>query len=246
MISIVFFDAGETLVHPHPSFAELFAVTCSDSGHPVSARDVDEVQRRLAPHLVDVAEDELAEEGARYGGSSSSSRESRIFWTALYRRLLRELGIDDAGLADRLFEVFSSASSYALFDDVAPVLRELEAMGLRLGVISNFEGWLQEMLMELEIGHLFDVSVISGLVGVEKPDPRIYEIALAEAGVEPHAAVHVGDSPQLDVEPAAAVGMHGVLLDRLGRYPGVGHPRISSLRELPGTVAGLRRGERPG
>jgi putative hydrolase of the HAD superfamily len=232
-IDVVFFDAGETILHPYPSFPELFAQVVNAQGYEVSARESTEVQNRLAPHLVDLA----ADTGVEYPSLSPDA--SRRFWSYLYRRLLAEFGIEDEALVERLYATFSDTSSYRLFDDVFPALAELEETGHRLGLISNFEGWLEEMLVELEVGHLFDVRVISGLEGVEKPDPLIYEVALERARVEPSAAVHVGDSPSLDVEPASAVGMHVVLVDRKNRYPDAPGPRVGSLRELPAIVETL-------
>jgi putative hydrolase of the HAD superfamily len=233
MIEIVFFDAGETILHPHPSFPELFASVCTGRGLRVSPDDVMRVQERLAPHLVDLAED------SGVANPSLSAADARTFWTYLYRRFLEELGIPDEGLAAALLATFSDASSYMLFDDVMPTLRSLQDDGYRLGLISNFEGWLEERLVELEVGHVFDVSVISGLEGVEKPDPEIYRRALERAQVMPTAAVHVGDSPAFDIEPAATLGMHTVLLDRVGRYAEASGLRISSLKELPALVANI-------
>ncbi|MDQ3659454.1 MAG: HAD-IA family hydrolase [Actinomycetota bacterium] len=234
-IDIVFFDAGETLLHPHPSFPELFALTAQANGHDVSVADATEVQLRLAPHLVELAED------TGVANPSLQSGDSLRFWSFLYRRLLKELGIEDEDLVSALYSTFSDISSYALFDDVLPALQRLEAEGYRLGLISNFEGWLEEMLVELEIGNLFEVRIVSGIEGVEKPDPRIYELALQRAGAEAHAAVHVGDSPAMDVEPAATAGIRPVLLDRLGRYGDQPGTVISSLNELAGVMSDLAR-----
>ena len=233
MIEMVFLDAGETILHPHPSFAELFAQICARRGRVVTAAQVEAIQQALAPHLVDLAED------TGVAGPSLSAEGSETFWTYLYRRFLRELGIEDEELVAELYERFSSSASYRLFDDVLPALDELSRAGLRLGLISNFEGWLEEMLVELEVGHLFDPKVISGTAGVEKPDPRIYEIALEEAGVAAGSCLHVGDSPVLDVDPARLVGMRAVLLDRFGRYPHVDVVAIGSLGELPDVVAAM-------
>jgi putative hydrolase of the HAD superfamily len=233
LIEIVFFDAGETIVHPHPSFAELFAKTCAAAGYPVSLGSVRKVQQSLAPHLLDIGE------GSGIENPTFSSKASFTFWTYLYARFCEELGIDDDRMPEELYRVFSSSESYRLFDDVVPALEALAEDGLRLGLISNFEGWLEKMLVELEVGDLFEVSVISGTEGVEKPDPAIYELALERAGVSPQRALHVGDAPKLDVEPAISVGMRAVLLDRSGRYSDFGGPRISSLEELRGLVAKL-------
>jgi FMN phosphatase YigB (HAD superfamily) len=98
---------------------------------------------------------------------------------------------------------------------------------------------LKELLVELEVGHIFDVSIISGLEGIEKPDPGIFELALERAATTPRTAVHIGDSYRMDVEPATAVGMNAVLLDRSGRHPEIDCPTIASLHELPAVVAEL-------
>jgi putative hydrolase of the HAD superfamily len=238
LIEIVFFDAGETLLRPHPSFAELFSRTCRARGVNVTVEDVDRVQRELAPHLVDLVEEE-GEDSISYRGASLSEEESERFWTHLYRRFLKELGIVDESLAYELFRTFSSSSSYKLFDDVLPTLAAIDDAGYRMGLISNFERWLEEMLVELEVGHHFQPAIISGIEGVEKPDPEIYEIALERAGVAPENAVHVGDSPGLDVEPASLVGIRGVLLDRSNRYKDTQHLRVGSLEELPPLLTNL-------
>jgi putative hydrolase of the HAD superfamily len=231
MIEMVFFDAGETILHPHPSFPELFAEVCGRRGHDIDPADVSRVQQKLAPHLVELAQESGVTE------PSLSAKDSLVFWSYLYRRLLQEFGIHDESMVKEMYSVFSSTSSYRLFDDVLPALTELREKGFRLGLISNFEAWLEEMLVELEVGHLFEVSVISGLVGIEKPDPEIYRRALERAGVGAEDTVHVGDSPAMDAEPAAAVGIRPVLLDRWDRYRDLEIPRVRTLRELPALVA---------
>jgi putative hydrolase of the HAD superfamily len=103
-----------------------------------------------------------------------------------------------------------------------------------LGVISNFEGWLEPLLTELGVRDRFAVLVVSGVEGVEKPDPRIFRLAAERAGVAPERCVYVGDDPALDVAPAASVGMRPVLIDRRGRFPDFsGSVRISTMAELP-------------
>lgn len=232
-IDIVFFDAGETLIHPHPSFPELFATVCRRHDVDVRAADVESVQERLAPHLIDLAEDTGVTQ------PSLDPDDSLVFWTFLYRRFLEELGVEDDGLPQALYNTFSDSASYKVFDDVLPVLTALEESGYRLGLISNFEGWLQNILVEQELGESFDVTVISGLEGIEKPDPAIYRLAIERAAVEPSRAVHVGDSVTMDVEPALEVGINAVLLDRVGRYRHEGHVAIASLEDLPTLVSKL-------
>lgn len=233
MIEMVFFDAGETLLRPHPSFPELLATVASGYGYSFTAKEAGDVQERLAPHLVELAHETGIDK------PSLNAEDSKTFWTHLYRRLLAELGIQDEDLVLEMFRTFSSPSSYKLFEDVLPTLAAISDAGYRLGLISNFDEWLEEMLVELEVGHLFEVSIISGQVGVEKPDPKIYELALEEAGVAPDKAVHIGDSPKTDVEPSRSVGITPILLDRYNRYPNPGVARVESLSEIPELLESL-------
>jgi putative hydrolase of the HAD superfamily len=231
MIDVVFLDAGETILHPHPSWPELFATTCAQRGFTVSAEEVAPVLYGMLRSWSDVA----AEAGV--DNPSLSDEGSYRFWTFVYRRCLHGLGIGDPSLPDDLYKVFTDTATYRLYDDALPAIDALRRQGHRVGLISNFEGWLEEMLVELEVGDVFDVSVISGLVGVEKPDVRIYELAIESAGVPAEETVHVGDSVALDIEPATAAGMRAVLLDRANRHEDHGGPRVRSLTELPALVA---------
>lgn len=226
-IEMVFFDAGGTILDPHPSFSGLFALTCQTQGFEVTQEDVAEVQNRLAPHLV-----ELLDEADLDHGPTLSPEASRRFWTFTYTRFLGELGIDDAAMADKLYETFSSIESYRLYDDVKPTLDAIDSAGFRLGLISNFDSWLEKMLIEMEVGHVFEPSIISGIEGIEKPDPAIYRLALERAGVAANRTVYVGDSPAMDMEPASATGITPILVDRTGRYPDSRYARIRELTEL--------------
>lgn len=226
----IFFDAGETLVYPHPSFAELFAEVLRQEGHAVDPSRVQGVVSAYSGRFTDLA---------REGRTWSTSRErSRDFWMGIYQGFLAEVGIaDDEGrLGERLFHTFSDLASYRLHPDVIPVLERLDPTGLSLGVISNFEEWLERLLESLGVSRFFPVRVISGVEGIEKPDPRIFEIALERAGVAAAESVYVGDHPFFDVEAAAVAGMLPVLIDRRGRYPDATGHRITSLEDLPAVI----------
>lgn len=89
------------------------------------------------------------------------------------------------------------------------------------------------MLIEMEVHHLFDLMVISGKEGIEKPDPEIFQRALQRAGVEAKDSVYVGDHPRLDAEASSNVGMKSILIDRRNRHPHHEGTRIRTLEELP-------------
>jgi putative hydrolase of the HAD superfamily len=91
-------------------------------------------------------------------------------------------------------------------------LARLRAAGLRLGVVSNSDGRVEQALQAAGLREYFDVVLDSALVGVEKPDPRIFQAALAALGVAPEEALYVGDLYEIDVLGARAAGIQAVLL----------------------------------
>jgi HAD superfamily hydrolase (TIGR01509 family) len=123
-------------------------------------------------------------------------------------------------------------------DDVVPALERLRARVPRLVVVSNANGRLHVVMERLGLARFFDVMLDSHLEGVEKPDPRLFELALERAGGHPETTLHVGDFYWIDVQGARAAGLRAVLLDTAGLYHGVDCPRIRSLGELPDLLAG--------
>jgi putative hydrolase of the HAD superfamily len=226
----VFFDAGETLVHPHPTFPDLFATILAREGYDV---DAETIRRRI--HVVSDRFSKAARENELW---TTTAEKSRAFWHDVYGIFFEHLGITNAdGLIDVVYREFTDVANYALFDDVVPVLEELRGAGARLGVISNFEEWLERLLERLGVRPFFEVRVISGVEGLEKPDPAIFRLAASRAGVALERSAYVGDNPEFDVEPALRVGMFPVLIDRRDRYPDAKGSRIRSLEELPEVLA---------
>jgi putative hydrolase of the HAD superfamily len=225
----VFFDAGETLVHPHPSFPELFTEVVRREGFEIDTGQVHaNIQLIVDRFALAAADGDLW---------TTSPERSRRFWHSVYDRFLDRLGIPERdGLHDTLYREFTDLANYALFDDVVPTLERLRPAGLVLGVISNFEEWLERLLEQLGVTGFFDVRVISGLEGIEKPDPAIFELALERSGVDAADAVYVGDNPAFDVDPAREIGMFPVLIDRRDRYPDLGSARIVRMTDLPATI----------
>jgi putative hydrolase of the HAD superfamily len=225
----VLFDVGETLLRPDPSFGEAVLRVLRDRGVAVDGGGPAWVDRALASVLRAV--DDLVASGRQF---STSPERSRAFWTELYGRLLEELGVADplGAHAASLYEELSKPERYALFPDALPALRALRGEGYRLGIVSNFEAWLGVLLERLGVLPLVDVVVVSGVEGIEKPDPEIFRRALARLGVAPERAVYVGDNPRVDVEPALALGMGAILVDRRGIHHGHPGPRVASLEAL--------------
>jgi len=115
---------------------------------------------------------------------------------------------------------------------VPEALTRLRARGLRLVVVSNANGTLRQKLVRVGLADRLDIILDSHELGVEKPDPRIFEIALERAGITPDQALHVGDLYQVDVVGARAAGVAAVLVDPLDLYTDHDCGRVPSLLAL--------------
>jgi 2-haloalkanoic acid dehalogenase type II len=143
------------------------------------------------------------------------------------RRALELPGLDHATARRAMLE----ALEFRPYPDVLPALRELRERGVTLVIASNWDCSLPDWLGPAGITELVDGVVTSAEVGAPKPDPRVFERALAIAGAAPSEALHVGDKVDNDVEGAAAAGVRAVLVQREGEPP-AGVEAVRSLREL--------------
>jgi HAD superfamily hydrolase (TIGR01509 family) len=123
--------------------------------------------------------------------------------------------------------------------DVLPTLKALRARGLTLAIVSNANGTLCAHVARLGLAAYLDCVLDSCDLGVEKPDPRLFEAALERSGARRETTIHVGDLYEVDVIGARNADIRGVLLDQAGLYEGVDCPRVRHLTEL---VAEIERG----
>ncbi len=126
-------------------------------------------------------------------------------------------------------------------------LERLKSAGLKLAVVSNADGRVEADAHRLGLGRFFDVIVDSHVVGVEKPDPRIFAIALERLGVGAEQAMYAGDIYSIDMLGARAAGIAGKLIDQHGRYHWVEHQKIRHVGELhvPGQARRPARSSSP-
>ena len=119
------------------------------------------------------------------------------------------------------------AIRFDAYPDALPALRELRERGLSLVAVSNWDCSLPAVLERCGLGVMLDGAVSSAAAGARKPDPAIFEPALELAGCAPEEALHVGDTPEEDIEGAWAAGIRPLLIDRNGNGGD-----ISSLRQI--------------
>jgi putative hydrolase of the HAD superfamily len=160
-------------------------------------------------------------------------------WVLFTEQIIRGMGGSGRTheCAAAMTRAWEHAEHFELFEDALPVLEELRKNRLKLGLVSNTARDLDVFVRHhgLEV----DAVLSSGAHGKTKPHETIFRAVLTRLGVEPAAAVMVGDSVEDDVRGAEAVGMRAFLLDRDGRYPEIDE-RLPDLYALPAAL-GLPR-----
>ena len=208
-----------------------------DAGNTLVGLDLDLLGRQAgaAPALVRQAELRARLELDRHLGSSLDSTESRSALTLYLSLIWRELGRSGGweALVEERHRLWTQADPEASL-----VLADLAQRGFQLGVISNSDGTIEALLGELGLDRHLEVIVDSGCVGVEKPDPAIFDVGLARLGLPAGEVMYVGDLYHVDVIGAAAAGLQPVLMDPTGLRPPLGIPCIRSLSGLLELVSG--------
>jgi putative hydrolase of the HAD superfamily len=218
---VLFLDAAGTLMEVSEPVGLTYARIAQEHGVIVDGAAMDHAfrctWRELPPPL--------------YPGGQPAEDDDRSWWRELVLQSFDK--VLDERLASEVFEPmfatcyehYAQPHAWRLFDDVAPALLALHGK-LRLFVISNFDRRLRKVLHGLGIAALFERLIISSEVGAEKPQARIFEVALGAAGVPPERCFHAGDEENADVRGAEAVGIPAMRVKR---------PEVT-LREIAETV----------
>jgi len=219
-IQTVFLDAGGVLVNPNWS-----RVSDALSRHGVAVSSA-----------ILAAAEPAAKKRLDTGDTIKATNDQQRGWT-YFNLVLTEAGIPLSQATDAaLAELHAYHQTHNLWetvpDEVRPSLAALRAAGLRLVVLSNANGTLHRAFDRLGLTASFDVVFDSHNEGVEKPDPRFFQIALERSGADAATTMHVGDLYHVDVAGARAAGLTPVLLDVGGLYPDCDCLRVRSLTEL--------------
>ena len=227
MIGAVLFDAGHTLLEFDYA---LLTAQLTARGHDVTEARVTEAERRarIALDTEQANQPTRAKLGAgrylRYllGGLGISSDEEVAAITAWRRAFNLPIGL------------CHQADAQAV-----EALTRLRAAGLVTGVISNSNGSVRQALERAGLAPLLDFVIDSTVVGIAKPDPRVFALGLQAAGVEAHEAVYVGDSYFVDVVGARGAGLGAVLFDPGGVWGARDCPRAAGLSEAADRATAL-------
>lgn len=227
-IEAVLLDAGGVLVLPDP--ARLRAALEPLGAHP----DDEQCQR------------------AHYAGMREVDRLGKADWPLVDRVVARAAGVPENRLEEALplIDRIYLAEDWVPAPGAAATMCRLEEAGLTLAVVSNATGRMEELLLQHRICGLqgseeeeamakVAIVIDSHVVGIEKPDPRIFALALSALGVAAERCVFVGDSVHFDVEGARSAGIRPLHMDPFSLCPDTDHAHLSSLSGLlDGTAAG--------
>lgn len=208
---------------------EVYARELSADGARFSREELDRALAR--------AWEEVHAEGRpdRYGGV----RGEAAFWRAFLNRVRGTIdgGEVSAEAFERLAVHFRDAASWALFPDVEGTLAALEARGIALAIVSNWDSHLPGLLDGLGLSRRFATIAVSAIEETGKPDAEIFRRTCARLGLPAAECLHVGDSLREDYEGARAAGLAALLLDRESRHGQLPESeRIATLAEIPGRI----------
>lgn len=234
-IRAVFFDAGNTLIYPR---LDEIAADLTSQGYPATVEDFHVAERIGKARL-----DEWLWPQIRNG--QLPRQVDPYYWGEYLSALMARLKVPEsvrARVLDHVVSRFKDITVWSrVFDDTVPLLQSLRERGNFLGVISNSIGTMEQQLQRVGLAAHFDTILDSAIVGVEKPHPEIFQMALERAGVSAREALFVGDTYATDVGGAQLAGLTGVLIDRVRAYPRTDCPRIETLSGLGLILEGLAK-----
>ena len=207
MPQAIFFDAAGTLIRLTKSVGWNYALVAQRQGLTLAAAALDRAFAQV-----------WREMPLRPATGQPREDDDKGWWRELVEGLLDRVspGIDPLD-RDTFFEAayghFAEAGVWELYPDVLEVLETL-APRFELAVVSNFDGRLRFILEHLALSKYFRRVFLSSELGADKPDPLIFQRALALSGFAPNEVMHVGDDPQRDWVGAKSAGLQVFQLQR--------------------------------
>ena len=220
-ISTILFDVGGTLLHLD---YYLLHKALARAGIRVASKDL-----RRAEYAARREIDRFMLSGTDRG--TDDTRRQPYFSV-----LLKQVGVEGetaSHVIEQLNAAHAEANLWRLMMPSTPgILKSLRERGLQLGVISNADGRIQQLLGQSGLTDYFAVVIDSHVVGVEKPDPGIFQLALEQLHAHAAQTLFIGDMYSIDVVGAERVGLQAVLIDVLNGYGELPCQKIRHLSEL--------------
>jgi putative hydrolase of the HAD superfamily len=205
IIRVVTFDAAGTLIRLVNPPGRTYAETARLFGYHLDSSRVQDAFRIAWKTFPPPPE-----------SSGPHPDDDRGWWRWFVAKTIHDAGYEIDRFEDyftEVYETFARPGVWELFPCVPMVLRELNRLEIRLGIISNFDRRLYEVLLHLGVRDAFEHVIISSEVGAQKPAARIFLEAVRRFDVGVHEILHVGDDPELDFAGARSAGLHALLVD---------------------------------
>ncbi len=203
----VLLDAEGTFLHIHPSVGHVYCYVMAQHGHECDPAQINDAFLKIWHKEKQRKKKEI------------SRASNYLFWKNIFLKAVTPFArLDDPeGAFKQCYHEFSKKKWWRLAPNFLDTLHKWSIQGLKIGVVSNWDERLLNLIQEFEISDLFHSVIISTEVGLEKPDPEIVRLACQEMDIRPDQAVLIGDSAELDCRAAAAAGCKGILYDPKAR-----------------------------
>ena len=208
---VILVDAVGTLFGVKGSVGEIYSEIARDFEVEVSAESLnhafnDSFKAATAPVFPDADEKDIPQLEFEW-------------WKEIAARTFKKAGVieqfpDFSEFFSELYIHFGTAEAWFVYPDVVPALINWRRMGIELGILSNFDSRIYSVLQSLDLREFFGSITICTQVGVAKPDPEIFAIALAKHNCSPKAAWHIGDDIKHDYQGAKSAGVRGIWINR--------------------------------
>ncbi|XP_028302566.1 haloacid dehalogenase-like hydrolase domain-containing protein 3 isoform X2 [Gouania willdenowi] len=232
----VFWDVKDTLLKVRSSVGEQYCKEAQRMGLSLSPEEVDAAFRQVYR--------QYSSRYPNYGVSQGLNGQK--WWMTVVRDTLSLCRVQEPAVintvASNAYQNFCNAENWEVFPDSRMALERCSSLGLKQGVVSNFDNRLDTILHACGLRSYFSFLMTSEEARVAKPNPAIFDLALQKCGAPADCVVHVGDHYVKDYLASRSAGIHGILLDRDGKHS---HDhidqenRLLSLEKLPSRLQQL-------
>ncbi len=212
-LDVLFVDVGNTLIHPTRSVSEVYVGEARRDGIVLC----EDTLSKGFVELFSAKKMDARRKGQLAYGTTEES--AKGFWWGLFVELLQQQGVSEAKAApvfDRIYTHFNTVEAWTIYPDADRLLDRCAKASLPVVLVSNWDARLPYVVHACGITPRVQATVGSFEVGIEKPDPRIFDFAFEAAGVSRQTAktLHVGDSVTEDMPAAKGAGVPCLIIDR--------------------------------
>ena len=232
-VKAVFLDAAHTILELARPYPHMLHSALAKYGYEYPYGRVEKVLRsewRKVEHLFN----------GKHEDTRIDDERDRELWGDFYRMMLASLGIEGypPRLLDEVYTQFGDPDNWVLYPETLETIRVLKKHGYTVGIGSNWDSRLPNILKTLKVLDEVDTVVVSAIIGHRKPAREFFKAECEQVGLQPHEVMHVGDHPDADVHGAVTSGLAATLVWRRKEEPNLEHdvPVIPDLTGLIGVL----------